>query len=54
MSARDGVRFLVSIMRAAAIYRPARPLLLFAALFAWGAAAPGRRCSGCAGMLEDG
>jgi glycosyltransferase involved in cell wall biosynthesis len=30
--ARDGVRFLVSIVRAAAIYRPARPLL-FAALF---------------------
>ena len=35
--ARDGVRFLVSIVRAAAIYRPARPLLLFAALFALGA-----------------
>ena len=35
--ARDGVRFLVSIVRAAAIYRPARPLLLFAALFAIGA-----------------
>lgn len=35
--ARDGVRFLVSIVRAAAIYRPARPLLLFAALFGLGA-----------------
>ena len=35
--ARDGLRFLVSIVRAAAIYRPARPLLLFAALFALGA-----------------
>jgi len=35
--ARDGVRFLVSIVRAAAIYRPARPLLLFAAVFAFGA-----------------
>ncbi len=35
--ARDGVRFLVSIVRAAAIYRPARPLLLFAAAFAFGA-----------------
>lgn len=30
--ARDGVRFLVSIVRAAAIYRPARPLLLLAAV----------------------
>jgi glycosyltransferase involved in cell wall biosynthesis len=35
--ARDGIRFLVSIVRAAAIYRPARPLLLFAALFGLGA-----------------
>ena len=35
--ARDGVRFLVSIVRAAAIYRPARPLLLFAFVFALGA-----------------
>jgi len=35
--ARDGLRFLVSIVRAAAIYRPARPLLLFAGLFALGA-----------------
>jgi hypothetical protein len=35
--ARDGVRFLVSIVRAAAIYRPARPLLLLAALFGLGA-----------------
>jgi hypothetical protein len=32
--ARDGVRFLVSIVRAAAIYRPSRPLLLIGALFA--------------------
>lgn len=32
--ARDGVRFLVSIVRAAAIYRPARPLLLVAAAVA--------------------
>lgn len=39
--AKDGVRFLVSIVRAAAIYRPARPLLLFAALFAFGALALG-------------
>ena len=31
--AKDGVRFLVSIVRAAAIYRPSRPLLLLAALF---------------------
>jgi glycosyltransferase involved in cell wall biosynthesis len=37
--ARDGVRFLLSIARAAAIYRPARPLLLLAALFALGALA---------------
>jgi glycosyltransferase involved in cell wall biosynthesis len=36
--ARDGVRFLVSIVRAAAIYRPARPLLLVAGLFGAGAA----------------
>jgi hypothetical protein len=35
--ARDGVRFLLSIVRAAAIYRPARPLLLAAALLAAGA-----------------
>ena len=35
--AKDGVRFLVSIVRAAAIYRPARPLLLFAGLFGLGA-----------------
>jgi len=39
--ARDGVRFLVSIVRAAAIYRPARPLLLLAALLALGAVAVG-------------
>jgi hypothetical protein len=39
--AKDGVRFLVSIVRAAAIYRPARPLLLAAALFALGAFALG-------------
>lgn len=35
--AKDGVRFLVSIVRAAAIYRPARPLLLFAGVFGLGA-----------------
>lgn len=35
--AKDGVRFLASIVRAAAIYRPARPLLLFAGLFGLGA-----------------
>jgi len=39
--AKDGVRFLVSIVRAAAIYRPARPLLLAAGLFALGAFALG-------------
>lgn len=39
--ARDGVRFLVSIVRAAAIYRPSRPLLLLAGLFALGALALG-------------
>jgi len=39
--ARDGVRFLLSIARAAAIYRPARPLLLLAALLAIGALAVG-------------
>jgi len=39
--ARDGVRFLVSIVRAAAIYRPARPLLLLAAGLALGALAVG-------------
>jgi glycosyltransferase involved in cell wall biosynthesis len=39
--AKDGVRFLISIVRAAAIYRPARPLLFFAALFALGALALG-------------
>jgi glycosyltransferase involved in cell wall biosynthesis len=39
--AKDGVRFLVSIVRAAAIYRPARPLLLFAGLFGIGALALG-------------
>jgi hypothetical protein len=39
--ARDGVRFLVSIVRAAAIYRPSRPLLLLAGLFALGAFALG-------------
>lgn len=35
--ARDGLRFLVSIARAAAIYQPARPLLLVAAGLAAGA-----------------
>jgi glycosyltransferase involved in cell wall biosynthesis len=35
--ARDGIRFLASIVRAAAIYRPARPLLLVAGLLAAGA-----------------
>jgi hypothetical protein len=39
--ARDGVRFLVSIMRAAVIYRPARPMLLVAVALAVGAAAVG-------------
>ena len=39
--ARDGVRFLVSIVRAAAIYRPARPLLLLAGALALGALAVG-------------
>jgi glycosyltransferase involved in cell wall biosynthesis len=39
--AKDGVRFLVSIVRAAAIYRPARPLLLGAGLFGLGALALG-------------
>jgi hypothetical protein len=39
--ARDGVRFLLSIARAAAIYRPARPLLLLAAALALGAFAVG-------------
>ena len=39
--ARDGVRFLVSIVRAAAIYRPSRPLLLLAGLFGLGALALG-------------
>jgi hypothetical protein len=39
--ARDGVRFLVSIARAAAIYRPARPLLLAAGVLAAGAALVG-------------
>lgn len=39
--ARDGVRFLLSIARAAAIYRPARPLLLVAAALAAGAFAVG-------------
>lgn len=39
--AKDGVRFLVSIVRAAAIYRPSRPLLLLAGLFALGALALG-------------
>jgi glycosyltransferase involved in cell wall biosynthesis len=36
--AKDGIRFLVSIVRAAAIYRPARLLLLLAGLFGLGAA----------------
>jgi glycosyltransferase involved in cell wall biosynthesis len=35
--AKDGLRFLVSIVRAAAIYRPSRPLLLCAGLFGLGA-----------------
>jgi glycosyltransferase involved in cell wall biosynthesis len=39
--ARDGVRFLASIVRAAAIYRPARPLLLLAGALALGALAVG-------------
>lgn len=39
--ARDGVRFLVSITRAAAIYRPARMLLLAAGVLALGALAVG-------------
>jgi hypothetical protein len=39
--ARDGVRFLVSIVRAAAIYRPARMLLLAAGALALGALAVG-------------
>jgi hypothetical protein len=38
---RDGVRFLLSIGRAAAIYRPARPLLLVAGVLAAGALAVG-------------
>lgn len=38
---RDGLRFLVSIVRTAAIYRPARPLLLAGGVFALGAIALG-------------